>query len=70
MFLGRGSGPAESLPEFRCKNFPLTPVANTKLLGVFIDYKLNWDEHLLQTITKVGLKIGALRRAQTSEHAR
>ena len=67
MFLGRGSGPAESLPEFRCKNFPLTPVANTKLLGVVIYNKLNWDGHLRQTSIKVGRKIGAFRRAETSE---
>ena len=56
MFLGRGSGAAESLPELRCKNFSLTPVPNTKLLGVVIDNKLNWDEHLRQTITKIGRK--------------
>ena len=42
MFLGHGSGAAESLPEIRCKNFSLTPVAHTKLLGVVIDNKLNW----------------------------
>ena len=72
MFLGRGSGAAESLPELRCKNFSLTPVAETKLLGVVIDNKLNWDEYLRQTITKVGRKIGAFRRAQRllSNHAR
>lgn len=72
MFLGRGSGAAESLSELRCKNFSLTPVTNTKLLGVVIDNKLNWDEHLRQTITKVGRKIGAFRRAQRllSVHAR
>ena len=40
MFLGRGSGAAESLPELRSKNFSLTPVTNPKLLGVVIDNKL------------------------------
>ena len=72
MFLGRRNGAAESLPDLRCKNFSLTPVAQTKLLGVVIDNKLNWDEHLRQTITKVGRKIGAFLRAQRllSKHAR
>ena len=41
--------------------FGFLPIEINKLLGVVIDNKLNWDEHLRQTITKVGRKIGALR---------
>ena len=72
MFLGPGSGAVESLPELRCKNFSLTPVAHNKLLGVVIDSKLNWAEHLRHTITKIDRKIGAFFRAQRllNMHAR
>ncbi len=73
MFFGRGDISAvDSLSGLRCKKFMLSYVTHTKLLGVDIDHRLIWDDHLRQTIAKVGRKIGAFSRARRllSEQAR
>ena len=44
----------------------LNTVLSTKLLGVMIDNKLLWDEHVSFIISKVAKKIGALHRARRS----
>ena len=43
------------------KKIPL--VSNTRLLGVIVDSKLSWKDHVDQVCLKVNRKIGALRRS-------
>ena len=43
-------------------NSPVEQVHNAKLLGVIVDDRLAWTEHVDAVCRKVGRKIGVLRR--------
>ena len=41
-------GTPNALPKFKCKNLTIKNSASEKLLGVIIDKKLDFTEHLIQ----------------------
>ena len=52
-------GTPNTLPSFKCKNITIKNSASEKLLGVIIDKKLDFTEHLN---TVCNLKLHALNR--------
>ena len=51
-----------TLPNFKCKNVTIKSGALEKLLGVIIDNKLDFMEHLNTVCKKANLKLHALNR--------
>ena len=51
-----------TLPKFKCKNITIKNSASEKLLGVIIDNKLGFTEHLNTVCKKANLKLNALNR--------
>ena len=59
MILGKSSSVP---PVFYIDGCPIEAKDSLKILGVIIDNKLTFDEHISTTLKKVYAKIGALRR--------
>ena len=55
-------GTPNTLPNFKCKNITIKNSASEKLLGVIIDNKLDFTEHLNTVCKKANLKLHALNR--------
>ena len=55
-------GTPNTLPDFKCKNITMKNSASEKLLGVIIDNKLDFTEHLNTVCKKANLKLHALNR--------
>ena len=55
-------GTSNTLPNFKCKNTKIKNSAFEKLLGVIIDNKLDFTEHLHTVCKKANLKLYALKR--------
>ena len=55
-------GTPNTLPNFKCKNSTIKNSASEKLLGVIIDNKLDFTEHLNEICEKANLKLHALNR--------
>ena len=51
-----------TFPKFKCKNIAIKNSASEKLLGVIIDNKLDFKEHLKTVCKKVNLELHALNR--------
>ena len=51
-----------TLPNFKCKNITIKNSASKKLLGVIIDNKLDFTEHLNTVCKKANLRLPALNR--------
>ena len=65
MFLGPeiGLSSSDSL-SISYNNVAIPTLKSTKLLGVFLDNRLTWDDQVKQITTKVGRKIGVLLRSR------
>ena len=59
-FMARGT--PNNLPNFKCENIAIKNSASEKLLGVIIDNRLDFTEHLNTVCKKVNLKLHALNR--------
>ena len=55
-------GTPNTLPNFKCKNIAIKNSASKKLLGVIMDNKLDFTEHLNTVCKKANLKLHALNR--------
>ena len=55
-------GTPNTLPNFKCKNITIKNSSSEKLLGVIIDNKLDFMEHLNTVCKKANLKLHALNR--------
>ena len=55
-------GTPNTLPDFKCKNITMKNSASEKLLGVIIDNKLDFTEHLNTVCKEANLKLHALNR--------
>ena len=55
-------GTPNTLPRFKCKNITIKNSASEKLLGVIMDNKLDFTEHLNTVCKKANLKLLALNR--------
>ena len=55
-------GTPNTLPNFKCKNITIKKSASKKLLGVIINSKLDFTEHLNTVCKKANLKLHALNR--------
>ena len=55
-------GTPNTLPDFKCKNITMKSSASEKLLGVIIDNKPDFTEHLNTVCKKANLKLHALNR--------
>ena len=55
-------GTPNTLPNFKCKNITIKNSASEKLLGVIIDNKLDFTEHLNTVCKKANLMLHALNR--------
>ena len=55
-------GTPNTLPNFKCKNITIKNSVSEKLLGVIIDNKLEFTEHLNTVCKKANLKLHALNR--------
>ena len=55
-------GTPNTLPNFKCKNITIKNSVSKKLLGVIINNKLDFTEHLNTVYKKVNLKLHALNR--------
>ena len=55
-------GTPNTLPKFKYENITIKNSASKKLLGVIIDNKLDFTEHLNTACKKANLKLNALNR--------
>ena len=55
-------GTLNTLTKFKCKNITMKNSVSEKLLGVIIDNKLDFMEHLDTVYKKANLKLHALNR--------
>ena len=55
-------GAPNTLPSFKCKSITMKNSASEKLLGVIMDNKLDFREHLNTVCKKANLKLHALNR--------
>ena len=53
-------GTPNTLPNFKCKDITIKSSASEKLLGVIIDNKLDFTEHLNTVCKKANLELHAL----------
>ena len=54
--------PSTLFPNFKCKNITIKNSVSEKLLGVIMDNRLDFTEHLNTVRKKANLKIHALNR--------
>ena len=55
-------GTPNTLPSFKCKKITIKNSASEKLLGVIVDNKLDFMEHINTVCKKANLKLHALNR--------
>ena len=55
-------GTSNTLPNFKCKNITIKNSASKKLLGVIVNNKLDFTEHLNTACKKANLKLHASNR--------
>ena len=55
-------GAPNTLPDFKCKNITIKNSACEKLLGVIIDNKLDFTEHVNTVCKRANLKLHALSK--------